>query len=618
MSITDIFGKLPMAALIEDYALLGNCRTAALVAKDGSLDWLCFPRFDSAACFAALLGDSDNGRWKVSPTEPVIRSERRYREGTLILETVFETESGRAMLIDFMPTETSSSVVRIVVGLEGRVEFDMDLAIRFDYGSSVPWVEMKDEHTLTAIAGPEMLVLHTPVELHALDHHTGSQFAVETGQRRVFVLSHQLSSRPAHAGIDGEVALKETEEFWLKFSDRCPEVGPWSAQVKRSLLTLKALTYEPTGGIVAAVTTSLPEQLGGERNWDYRFCWLRDATMTLLAFMNLGYYEEAEAWRGWLLRSVAGSPEQIQIMYGIGGERRLPEYELPWLSGYENSSPVRIGNAAATQVQLDVFGEVADAMTQAAKGGLPRPPRSAAIIKVIMPFLEKVWHLPDKGIWEIRSDPQHFTHSKVMAWVSFDRNAHFAEQSAETEEDRALARHYRAIAEEIHADVCLHGFDPELNSFVQTYGSKSLDASLLQIALTGFLPADDPRVVGTVEAIEKALMQEGLLLRYDADRTVDGVSGHEGTFLVCSFWLADVYVLLGRWTDAEDLFERLCGLCNDVGLLAEQYDPREKRMLGNFPQAFSHIGIINTALNLHRAACPAVARASGNHEAVAG
>ncbi|MDY7560330.1 glycoside hydrolase family 15 protein [Pseudomonas sp. 10B1] len=606
-----------MAALIEDYALLGNCKTAALVAKDGSLDWLCFPRFDSPACFAALLGDSNNGRWKIAPSDPITCTERHYREGTLILETLFETDSGRAMLVDFMPTETGSSVVRIVVGLEGHVEFDMDLAIRFDYGSSVPWVEMKDPRTLTAIAGPEMLILHTPVELYALDHHTGSHFAVETGQRQVFVLSHQVSNHPVHSGIDGEVALKKTEHFWLKFSSRCPEVGQWSAQVKRSLITLKALTYEPTGGIVAAVTTSLPEQLGGERNWDYRFCWLRDATMTLLALMNLGYYEEADAWRSWLLRAVAGNPEQIQIMYGLGGERRLPEYELPWLAGYENSAPVRIGNAAATQVQLDVFGEVADAMVQASKGGLPRPPRSAAIIKVIMPFLETVWHRPDKGIWEMRAEPRHFTHSKVMAWVAFDRNSHLAEQSAENDEDRALAVHYRAIADEIHADVCLNGFDTQLGSFVQTYGSTSLDASLLQIALTGFLPANDPRVLGTVAAIEKALLQEGLLLRYDADRTVDGVSGHEGTFLVCSFWLADVYVLLGRYEDAVALFERLCGLCNDVGLLAEQYDPRGKRMLGNFPQAFSHIGIINTALNLHRSACPAVSRANGRSETAA-
>ncbi|MDB6142118.1 MAG: glycoside hydrolase family protein [Pseudomonas sp.] len=600
-----------MAALIEDYALLGNCKTAALVAKDGSLDWLCFPRFDAPACFAALLGTEDNGRWKISPTEALTHSERHYRDGTLILETLFETESGRAMLIDFMPTETSSSVVRIVVGLEGEVQFDMDLAIRFDYGSSVPWVEMKNPNTLVAVAGPEMLVLHTPTPLHALDHHTGSHFSVESGQRLVFVLGHQASNHSVHAGIDGEHALKNTEQFWLDFSGRCPEVGQWTAQVKRSLITLKALTYEPTGGIVAAVTTSLPELLGGERNWDYRYCWLRDATMTLLAFMNLGYYEEADAWRAWLLRSVAGNPEQIQIMYGLGGERRLPEYELPWLSGYENSLPVRIGNAAAIQVQLDVFGEVADAMTQAAKGGLPRPPRSIAISKVIMPFLEKVWHQPDKGIWEIRSEPRHFTHSKVMAWVALDRNAHLTEQTAETDEDRALAMHYREVADEIHADVCVHGFDPQLNSFVQTYGTQALDASLLQIALTGFLPADDPRMIGTVSAIENTLMQDGLLLRYDADRTPDGVAGHEGTFLVCSFWLADVYVLQGRHADAHVLFERLCGLCNDVGLLAEQYDVQGKRMLGNFPQAFSHIGIINTALNLHRDECPAKDRASG-------
>lgn len=600
-----------MAALIEDYALLGNCRTAALVTKDGSLDWLCFPRFDAPACFAALLGDAGNGRWKISPKDPVKHTERRYREGTLILETLFETATGRAMLIDFMPTETASSVVRIVVGLQGSVGFELDLSIRFDYGSSVPWVEMRDPHTLTAVAGPEMLVLRMPTALHALDHRTGSNFLVEAGQRKVFVLSHQASNHPVHTVVDGEKALKTTEQFWRKFSDRCPEVGQWSAQVKRSLITLKALTYEPTGGIVAAVTTSLPEQLGGERNWDYRYCWLRDATMTLLAFMNLGYYEEASAWREWLLRSVAGNPEQIQIMYGLGGERRLPEYELPWLGGYENSRPVRIGNAAATQMQLDVYGEVADAMTQASKGGLPRPPRSAAIIKVIMPFLENVWHLPDKGIWEIRSEPRHFTHSKVMAWVAFDRNAHFAAQAAETEEDHALARHCRAVADEIHADVCLNGFDPQLGSFVQTYGSTALDASLLQIALTGFLPANDPRVIGTVAAIEKALMQEGLLLRYDSDRTQDGVSGSEGTFLVCSFWLADVYVLLGRHAEARTLFDRLCGLCNDVGLLAEQYDVQGKRMLGNFPQAFSHIGIINTALNLHRTACPAKARASG-------
>ncbi|NAO26455.1 glycoside hydrolase family 15 protein [Pseudomonas syringae pv. dysoxyli] len=600
-----------MAALIEDYALLGNCETAALVARDGSLDWLCFPRFDSTACFAALLGSDEHGRWKIAPTAEVIAVERRYRDGTLILETVFETRDGRAMLIDFMPMKTSGHVVRMVVGLSGRVEFAVDLAIRFDYGSSVPWVERKDAHTLTAVAGPEMLVLRSPVALHPQDHHTASRFHVDEGERKVFTLAYQASFTPLLEQIDADQALESTAAYWREFSDRCPDVGPWTAQVKRSLITLKAMTYAPTGGIVAAVTTSLPEQLGGERNWDYRYCWLRDATMTLLAFMNLGYFEEAQAWRDWLLRSVAGNPEQIQIMYGVGGERRLQEYELPWLGGYENSLPVRVGNGAATQVQLDVYGEVADAMIQALRGGMAQHPRSVAISKVVMPYLEKIWHLPDAGIWEIRSEPRHFTHSKVMAWVAFDRNATQIAQAAESDEDRALAVHYRKVADEIHADVCRHGFDAELGSFVQTYGSTEVDASLLQIVLTGFLAPEDPRVIGTVAQIERTLMQDGLLLRYDNERSVDGVAGREGTFLVCSFWLADAYVLLGRADDAARLFERLVGLCNDVGLLAEQYDPKGGRMLGNFPQAFSHIGIINTALNLHRAVCPALARTSG-------
>jgi GH15 family glucan-1,4-alpha-glucosidase len=598
-----------MAVLIEDYALLGNCRTAALVARDGSLDWLCFPRFDAPACFAALLGDSNNGRWKLAPVDGSARSRRSYRDGTLILETLFTTDTGQALLIDFMPMEIDSSVVRIVVGVEGRVDFSMDLAIRFDYGSTVPWVEKREPHTMTAVAGPDMLVLRTPAELHPMDYHTGSLFSVEAGQRLGFALSWQVSHDPVRAGFDVESALQQTERFWREFSDRCPDVGPWTDQVKRSLITLKAMTYAPTGGIVAAVTTSLPEQLGGERNWDYRFCWLRDATMTLLAFMNLGYFEEATAWRNWLLRSIAGNPEQVQIMYGLAGERRLLEYELPWLAGYEQSRPVRIGNGAASQVQLDVYGEVADAMTQALKNGLPALPRSTEIQKVIMPFLEKVWHQPDAGIWEIRSAPRHFTHSKVMAWVSFDRNASVLAQS-ENPEDRERGRHYRAVADEIHADVCANGYDAALGSFVQTYGGQEMDSSLLQIALTGFLPVDDPRVTGTVTRIEQALMKDGLLLRYDSERSTDGVSGSEGTFLVCSFWLADVYVLQGRDEEAQVLFERLCGLCNDVGLLAEQYDPRQNRMLGNFPQAFSHIGIINTALNLHRVVCPVKSRAA--------
>jgi GH15 family glucan-1,4-alpha-glucosidase len=598
-----------MAVLIEDYALLGNCHTAALVARDGSLDWLCFPRFDAPACFAALLGDSNNGRWKLAPVDASAQSRRCYRDGTLILETLFTTETGQALLIDFMPMGVDSSVVRLVVGVEGRVDFAMDLAIRFDYGSTVPWVEKRSLHTMTAVAGPDMLVLRTPADLHPMDHRTESRFSVEAGQRFGFALSWQVSHEPVRAGFDTEAALQQTETFWRDFSGRCPDVGPWTDQVKRSLITLKAMTYAPTGGIVAAVTTSLPEQLGGERNWDYRFCWLRDATMTLLAFMNLGYFEEATAWRNWLLRSVAGNPEQVQIMYGLAGERRLLEYELTWLAGYEGSRPVRVGNAAASQVQLDVYGEVADAMTQALKSGLPVLPRSTEIQKVIMPFLENVWHQPDAGIWEIRSEPRHFTHSKVMAWVAFDRTAGVLALSA-SGEDRERGQHYRAVAEQIHADVCANGFNAATGSFVQTYGGTEMDASLLQIALTGFLPVDDPRVTGTVRRIESALMKDGLLLRYDSERSTDGVAGSEGTFLVCSFWLADVYVLQGRDEEARILFERLCGLCNDVGLLAEQYDPHQGRMLGNFPQAFSHIGIINTALNLHRAICPVKSRAA--------
>jgi GH15 family glucan-1,4-alpha-glucosidase len=591
-----------MAALIEDYALLGNCKTAALVDRDGSLDWLCFPRFDSPACFAALLGGPDNGRWTLHPREKIVGQSRRYRTGTLILETTFHTARGSAMLIDCMPMSEEGAVLRIVVGLSGEVPFEMDLAIRFDYGSSVPWVEKRMPRTLTAVAGPEMLVLRSAAALHGRDQSTGSHFVVRAGERHVFTLAHQPSHLPVRDGFDGERALVDTERFWRDFSDRCPEVGPWSELVKRSLITLKAMTYSPTGGIVAAVTTSLPERLGGERNWDYRYCWLRDATMTLLAFMNLGYYEEASAWRDWLLRSIAGNPEQIQIMYGLAGERRLPEYELPWLSGYEGSQPVRIGNLAAGQLQIDVYGEVVDAMSQALKGGMPRHDRGAAISAVLQPYLEKVWQEPDAGLWEIRGEPQHFTHSKVMAWVAFDRWA-----KAATEPDEAAR--CRRVAEQIHREVCARAVDPGLGCFVQAYDSQHMDASLLHIVLTGFLPPEDPRVLATVEQIEQRLLQDGLLLRYDTQSTDDGLSPGEGTFLVCSFWLADAYVMLGRHEDALALFQRLSGLCNDVGLLAEQYDPHSQRMLGNFPQAFSHLGIINTALNLHRTWCPVQMRA---------
>ncbi|MCW2271083.1 Trehalase [compost metagenome] len=595
-----------MPGLIEDYALIGNCRSAALVGRDGSLDWLCLPRFDSPAVFAALLGEEENGRWRLAPSEAVEQVSREYLEDTLILQTTFVTASGRARVIDCMPLADHNSVVRVVEGLEGHVPFEMDLVMRFDYGNSVPWVEKSEPLVLTAVVGPDRLVLRSEVATHSHDQHVGSRFSVQQGQQLAFSLTYQASHLPLPAPFAVEKALEETAEQWRIFAGRCPDVGPWTALVKRSLITLKAMTYAPTGGIVAAVTTSLPEHLGGERNWDYRYCWLRDATMTLLAFMNLGYFEEAQAWREWLLRSVAGNPEQMQIMYGLAGERRLQEFELPWLSGYEGSQPVRIGNAAALQHQLDIYGEMADALCQAVRGGLPRHPRSAAISRVILAYLEKVWRKPDEGIWEVRGGRQHFTHSKVMAWVAFDRAASLSDT---TEEGQARARHYRQVAAKIHREVCEQGIDPALGCFVQAYGSTEMDASLLQIALTGFLPADDPRFLATLEQIERRLLRNGLLLRYNTDSGCDGLTPGEGTFLVCSFWLADVYVLLGRDQDAQNLYERLSGLCNDVGLLAEQYDPLSGRMLGNFPQAFSHIGIINTALNLHRAQCPARDRA---------
>ncbi|MBK4988400.1 glycoside hydrolase family 15 protein [Pseudomonas sp. S36] len=595
-----------MPAHIEDYALLGNCRSAALVSKDGSIDWLCLPRFDAPAVFAALLGNEENGRWRLAPCDPVEHCSRRYLDDTLVLETTWVTATGRARVLDFMPLGEVNSVVRIVEGISGEINFEMDLVMRFDYGRTVPWVERLAPLTLSAVAGPDRLILATSVPPHARDHHTGARFRVGAGERQVFSLRHQLSHLPVQPDQDVDASLKDTVDQWETFAFRCPEVGPYTALVRRSLLVLKAMTYAPTGGIVAAVTTSLPERLGGERNWDYRFCWLRDATMTLLAFMNLGYFEEAQAWREWLLRSVAGNPEQMQIMYGLAGERDLQEYTLPWLAGYEHSQPVRVGNAASAQTQLDIYGELADAMSQAIRGGLPRHPRSAAIARLILPYLESIWRDSDEGIWEVRGGRQHFVHSKVMAWVAFDRAAGLAET---TEEGREQARHYRQVADQIHQEVCEQGLDAGGSHFVQAYGSAEMDASLLHIALTGFLPAEDPRFLRTLEQIEQRLLKNGLLLRYDTDSCGDGLTAGEGTFLVCSFWLADVYVLLGRQAEAQALYERLTGLCNDVGLLAEQYDPADQRMLGNFPQAFSHIGIINTAINLHRAQCPARDRA---------
>ncbi|MBB4289849.1 GH15 family glucan-1,4-alpha-glucosidase [Rhizobium leguminosarum] len=596
-----------MSVPIEDYALIGDCETAALVSKNGSIDWLCFPRFDSPSCFAALLGAGDNGFWSLSPSGENVRVTRRYRNDTLILETEFQTETGAAVLIDFMPLrDGTSDLMRIVEGKSGTVAFDMELNLRFDYGRTVPWVTHGEDGGITAIAGPDRLTLNCAVPLEGRGLSTVGSFQVAAGESQIFTLTWSPSHMPQPAQRQVEYALPDTEEFWLSFAAACPKVGQWTEQVKRSLITLKALTYMPTGGIIAAATTSLPEKIGGPRNWDYRYCWLRDATLTLLALMKLGYYEEASAWRKWLLRAVAGAPAQMQIMYGVAGERNLLEWQVPWLSGYEGSTPVRIGNAAAEQVQLDVYGEVADAMLQARKGGLPPHHRERELAAAILPFLEKIWVEPDEGIWEVRGQRQHFTYSKVMAWVAFDRAVQIAEADGEPE---AAAR-WRTLADHIHAEVCEKAFDPELGCFTQAYGSKAMDASLLQLGMVGFIPPDDPRYVATVEAIERKLLRDDLLLRYETQEVDDGLPPGEGAFLACSFWLVDALGMIGRRDDALRLFERLLNICNDVGLLAEEYDPAARRMLGNFPQAFSHIGLINSALNLARLEGPADQRSA--------
>jgi len=595
-----------MTARIEDYAIIGDCETAALVGRDGSIDWLCLPRFDSPACFAALLGGPQHGRWQIAPVEPTRRVARRYRGDTLILETTFETASGAATLIDFMtPHDTNSDLVRIVVGRRGRIALRTELVIRFDYGFSVPWVSRLDDGTLRAIAGPDMLMLRSTAELHGEDLKTVVELALGEGERVAFVLTHSASHLPAPAAIDAESALAETERFWTEWSGQCASAGEWTGLVKRSLLTLKALTFRPTGGIIAAPTTSLPEHLGGVRNWDYRFCWLRDSTFTLLALMGAGFYEEAKAWRDWLLRAVAGSPDQMQIVYGIAGERRLPEWEVGWLPGYEASRPVRVGNAAAQQLQIDVYGEVMDMLHQGRKGGLPPSPAGWSLERALLDHLAKVWDQPDEGIWEVRGGRRHFTHSKVMAWVAFDR----ARRSVEAFKLDGPLEEWRRLAARIHADICRNAWREDLGSFVQSYGSSELDASLLLIPLVGFLPPEDPRVRATMAAVERRLTADGLVLRYDTGRVADGLPAGEGVFLPCSFWLADNLILQGEHDRARALFERLCGLCNDVGLLAEEYDPHAKRMLGNFPQAFSHVALANTAFNLSRMQGPAEQRA---------
>ena len=590
-----------MPSRIEDYAIIADCRSTALVAKDGSIDWLCLPRLDSDACFAALLGSREHGRWQIAPAGRVRRVGRRYREGTLILETEYETEEGSVTLVDLMPISgQGTDVARIVVGNRGHVSMQMELVIRFGYGAIVPWVRAI-EGGIEAIGGPDVLRLVTPVATHGEGLTTVARFAVGKGERIPFVLTWAPSHVPDPGHVDAEQALAESEAGWRKWSTQCRVQGPYRPIVERSLITLKALTYEPTGGIVAAATTSLPEQLGGVRNWDYRICWLRDATFTLYSLMTAGFSTEATEWRDWLLRAVAGDPSQIQIMYGLAGERRLPELTLDWLPGYENSRPVRIGNAASRQLQLDVYGEVMDALHLSRRVGLAHEQASWALQRTLMEYLETIWNEPDEGIWEVRGSRRNFTHSKVMAWVAMDRAVKAIEQFAmEGPLDR-----WRALRDQIHDSVCRHGYDEQLGSFVQSYGSKEVDASLLQIPLVGFLPPDDPRVRGTVAAVENRLLQGGLVDRYETRSGVDGLPPGEGAFLPCSFWLADNYVLQGRREEARALFERLVGLANDVGLLSEEYDRRSRRLVGNFPQAFSHVSLINTALNLSRPEGPA-------------
>ena len=595
-----------MSIPLEDYALIGDCETAALVSRGGSIDWLCWPRFDSSACFAALLGTPAHGRWLIAPAAADVRATRGYKRDTLILETRMETGGGAVTLVDFMPPRgRNSDVVRLVRGERGRVPMQTELVLRFDYGRSVPWVSRLEDGEFRAIAGPDMVVLHTPVALHGRDLTTVGEFEVSEGQTVPFVLTHGPSHLPPPDVIDPEASLARTAEFWTEWARRSASHGEFDEPVIRSLITLKALTYAPTGGIVAAPTTSLPEQLGGTRNWDYRFCWLRDATLTLLALMNAGYYDEARAWRDWLLRAAAGAPAQVQIMYGLAGERRLPEATLPWLPGYEGSAPVRIGNAAHEQLQLDVFGEVMDALHQARRGGLIPREADWAFQRALLAHVESVWNQPDEGIWEVRGSRRHFTHSKVMAWVAVDRGIRAAESFGLP---GPLAQ-WRALRQRIHAEVCEHGFNRTLGTFVQSYGSDELDASLLLLPTMGFLAHDDPRVLGTIAAVERRLVVDGFVQRYDTATTDDGLPPGEGAFLACSFWLADAYAMSGRIDEARSLFTRLLTLRNDVGLLSEEYDTRTRRLVGNFPQAFSHIALVNTAHNLARATKPAHQRA---------
>ncbi|MFM9697251.1 glycoside hydrolase family 15 protein [Streptomyces europaeiscabiei] len=589
---------------IEDYALIGDHQTAALVSRQGSIDWLCLPRFDSAACFAALLGDEENGHWRIAPAEGGTCTRRAYRHDSLVLDTEWETDEGAVRVTDLMPQrDRAPDVVRIVEGLSGRVTLRSTLRLRFDYGSVVPWMRRSDGHRV-AVAGPDSVWLRSEpgVRSWSEDRATYAEFTVEPGEKVAFVLTWHPSHEPRPRLVDPYRSLRSSLHDWQAWAARCRYDGPHRDTVVRSLITLKALTYAPTGGIVAAATTSLPEEIGGVRNWDYRHCWLRDSTLALGALLACGYQEEAEAWRDWLLRAAAGDPADLQIMYGLAGERRIPEYDLPWLSGYQDSRPVRVGNDAVHQLQLDVYGEVIDSLFVSRRSGLPDKPDMWRMQCALMEYLLTAWRKPDEGLWEVRGPRRHFTHSKVMCWVAADRAVRTLE------DDPTLTGGdldgWRALRDEIHREVCERGYDADRNTFTQSYGSRELDAALLLIPLMGFLPPDDPRVIGTVDAIREELSHEGLVRRYGADHltaatgSVDGLPGGEGTFLVCSFWLADALHLTGRTAEARELFERLVGLVNDVGLLAEEYDPVAGRQLGNFPQAFSHVGLVGTALAL--------------------
>jgi GH15 family glucan-1,4-alpha-glucosidase len=598
-----------MSVKLEDYGLVGDTHTAALIGINGSIDWMCLPRFDSAACFAAILGDEQNGCWRIAPADPCLNASHAYRKNTLILETEFETEHGAVRLIDCMPPRGSCpDVLRIVEGIRGEVPMEMKLVVRFDYGITVPWVQTKGGLS-TMIAGPDALLLRSNIKTRGHGLSTVAEFKIAAGERKFFVLSWYPSHEKPPEAIDPEEALSETEAYWTDWVSHCTYKGEWRDLIVRSLITLKALTYAPTGGIVAAPTTSLPEELGGVRNWDYRFCWLRDATFTLYSLMQSGFTEEASAWIEWLLRAIAGDPRQLQIMYGLAGERRLTEFELPYLAGYEKSVPVRIGNAASEQFQLDVYGEILDAMHLARTVGIHAASTSWRLQRLLVKFVEKNWDKPDNGIWEIRGPLRHFTHSKVMAWVAIDRAVKAVEQFG-LEGDLS---HWKSLRHSIHQDVCLHGYNPTRKAFTQFYGSDNLDASLLMMPLVGFLPPTDERVIKTVELIQKELIVDGFVLRYHPDSSahVDGLPPGEGSFLPCSFWLVDCLCLMKRREEAQALFEHLTTVCNNLGLLSEEYDAKKQRQLGNLPQAFTHVGLINSARTLsqhhgashHRSQC---------------